>query len=328
MPKVSIILVIYNAAKFVKPVFDSIFAQTYKNTEVVAVINGSSDGCLEMIENGYPQVRIIDPGQNLFFSKGNNLGILQTDGEFIFLVNQDMVLEPNHIENILKVFTDPQVAAATGKILRYDFDQNQKLNIIDTTGITMSKSGRGKDRGQLEEDHGQYDDQRDVFGVSGACPMYRRSALEYTKYCEHGKCEYFDELFFGYWEDVDLSWRLNTAGFKCIHVPEAIAYHGRTAGQAKGGYWHFWHYLSHHKKLSPFIRRLNYKNHILMYIKNAPYIHPAFIFREMAMFGYVLVLETTTLKVLPELLRSVPKILEKRRAIKKTPLLSSRAGEI
>jgi GT2 family glycosyltransferase len=313
MPKVSVILVVYNAKRYIKTVFDSIFAQTYKNFEVLAVINGSDDGSEHMIRQNYPQVRIVNPGENLFFSKGNNLGIAQTDGEFVFLVNQDMVLETDHIERLLTAFDDPKVAAATGKILRYDFERSLKTNIIDTTGITMSASGRGKDRGQLEEDQGQYDSQRMVFGVSGACPMYRRRALEIVKYCAASKCEYFDEDFFAYWEDVDLSWRFNNVGLKCVYVPEAVGYHGRTAGQSKGGYLHIWHYIIHHNKISPLVRRLNYRNHILMYLKNAKFIHPAFIAREIAMFFYVLIFETSTLTAVPDLMRKIPSILAKRR---------------
>jgi GT2 family glycosyltransferase len=127
------------------------------------------------------------------------------------------------------------------------------------------------------------------------------------------KGQYFDEDFLAYWEDVDLSWRLNNAGFKNVYVPQALAYHGRNAGQSKGGYLHFWHYITHHRKISPAIRRLNYRNHILMYLKNSRYIHPAFLVREFVMFFYVLALETSTLAVLPELFRLFPETMEKRR---------------
>ncbi|HYC79441.1 MAG TPA: glycosyltransferase family 2 protein [Candidatus Binatia bacterium] len=314
MPKVSIILVIYNAKKFIKPVFDSIFSQTHKNFDVLAVINGSEDGSKEEIRLNYPQVRIIDPHENLWFAKGNNLGIRETDGEFVLLVNQDMVLEPDFIEKLLPAFDDWKVAAASGKILRYDFEHNQKTKIIDTVGVTMSSSGRGKDRGQLEEDRGQYENIEQVFGVSGACPMYRRSALEKVQYVEHERVEYYDEDFVAYWEDVDLSWRFNNAGMKSLYVPQAVAYHGRTAGQSKGGYLHLFHFIRHHKKISPAIRRMNYRNHILMYLKNSKFIHPLFIIREILMFGYVLVFETSTLKVLPDLFRLMPRMYKKRRA--------------
>ncbi len=315
MPKVSVILVIYNAKKYIKPVFDSIFAQTYKDFEVIAVINGNADGSKELIQQNYPQVKIIDPGANLWFSKGNNLGIRESEGEFVFLVNQDLILEPEYIEKILPAFNDQRVAAATGKILRYDFEKMQKLKIIDSTGIMMSNSGRAKDRGQLQEDKGQFDNDRDVFGVTGACAFYRRSALEEIKYCENYKCEYFDEDFVAYWEDADLSWRLNHLGYKNVYVPQAVAYHGRTAGSAKGGYLHLFSFVKHHSELSKDILKLNYKNHIFMYLKNTYLPSPSFIFREMAMLGYILVFETSTLKVIPEMIKLWPKMMRKRRFI-------------
>ncbi|OGE82120.1 MAG: hypothetical protein A3B10_00770 [Candidatus Doudnabacteria bacterium RIFCSPLOWO2_01_FULL_44_21] len=347
MPKVSVIVLIYEGKKFIKPVFDAIFAQTHKDLEVIAVINKSTDGAKEAIQANYSSVKIIDPGRNTGFAEGNNIGIKASTGEFIQLVNQDLILEPNYIEEILKDFADLKVAAATGKILRYNFDKNQKTKIIDTTGIIMQKSGRARDRGQNQVDAGQFDnnDSRIVFGVSGAGPMYRRSALEQVKYCnpvfaseakqsppnegiasspaaprKDENCEYFDENFFMYWEDVDLSWRLDNAAYICAYIREAVAYHGRTAGQAAGGYLHLFKFIQHHKKLSPQVLRLNYKNHILMYLKNARHIwHPAFIFRELAMLIYVIIFETRTLKVVPELWRQIPQTWRKRHLQKKRP---------
>lgn len=310
MSKVSVIVVIYNSKKFIKPVFDAIFVQTEKDLEVFAVICANDDNSKEFIQQNYPQVKILDPGKNLGFSAANNLAIRKSCGEFIQLVNPDLIMEPNYIEEALRVFADPKVAAATGKLLRFDFYTNQKTNIIDTTGIVMSKSGRARDRGQNQIDSGQFDNLTEVFGVSGAAPMYRRSALEKVKYNQ----EYFDEDFFMYWEDVDLSWRLNNAGFKNVFVPSAAAYHGRVAGQSTGGYSHFLKFIQHHKKLSPQILKWNYKNHILMYIKNARHIwHPAFVLRELAMLVYIVLFETSTLKVIPELFRQIPKILKKRK---------------
>jgi GT2 family glycosyltransferase len=313
--KVSVINVVYNTKKFIKPVYDAIFAQTHKDLEVFAVICGNEDGSKEFIAQNYPDVIILDSGKNLGFAGGNNWAIQESSGEFIQLVNPDLILEPDYIEKMLTAFTDRRVAAATGKLLRYDFELNKKTNVIDSTGVVISKSGRARDRGQLQTDLGQFDGHREVFAVSGAGPMYRRSALEEVKYCEHYKCEYFDEDFGSYWEDVDLSWRLNHCGYKNVYVPEAVAYHGRGVGSAKGGYLHVFEYVKHHTKLSTHIRRLNYKNHIFMYLKNSRWIHPMFILREIAMLGYIVVLETSTLKVVPEMFRLFPKIMRKRRFI-------------
>ncbi len=348
MTKVSVITLPFRKTYLIKPVYDAVFAQTHKDLEVIAVINDSNDGSKEIIRQNYPQVKIIEPGWNSWFAAGNNIGIKNSTGEFIQLVNDDLLLESDYIEKMLRAFEDPKVAAATGKLLRYDFANNAKTNVIDTTGIVINSSGRARDRGQLQEDTGQFDNQRAVFGVSGAGPMYRRAALEKVKYCETSPsqlpaaneggnfssrggelkhsppregelegvlyCEYFDEDFLAYWEDVDLSWRLNNGGFKNVYVPEAVAYHGRTAGQSKGGYLKIWNFVKHHKTLSPMVRQLNYKNHILMYIKNARFIfHPAFLIREIIMFGYILLFEISTLKVLPELFRQILRVLIKRK---------------
>ena len=320
--KVSVILVIYEGKKYIKPVFDAIFNQTHKDLEVIAVINKSTDGGREEIRQNYPLVKIIDEGRNTGFAEGNNIGIKASAGEFIQLVNQDLILEPSYIEEMLVAFADPKVAAATGKLLRYDFDKNQRTQIIDTTGVLISSSGRARDRGQNQIDLGQFDKLQNpndkfetVFGVSGAGPMYRKSALEKIAY----KGEYFDEDFFMYWEDVDLSWRLRNARYVACYVAKAIGYHGRTAGQSQGGYLHLLRFIKHHKKLNKQVLRWNYKNHMLMYIKNAKNIwHPAFILREIAMFGYIIVFETSTLKVLPELFRQIPKALDKRKWISRS----------
>ncbi len=307
MPKVSVILVLYNSQRFVEPVFSALMHQTHKDLEIVAVLN-SDDGAKQLLQEKFPNVKVIEPGSNIGFAAGNNLAIHQTIGEFIQLVNPDLILEPTYIENILKAFTDPRVAAATGKLLRYDFEKMLKTNVIDSTGVTMSKSGRGRDRGQHEVDSGQYDNAREIFGVSGAGPMYRRSALEQATY----NGQYFDEDFGSYWEDVDLSWRLNRKGYKNIYVPEAVAYHGRGTGSSEGGYAQAVKFIKHEQKISLSVRQLNYKNHILMYLKNTPYIHPLFIGREIVMFVYLLLFKPSALKVLPTLFRQMKTVKLKR----------------
>lgn len=312
--KVSVILVIFNAKKYIKPVFDAIFNQTYKDLGVIAVINGNDDNSKELIEQNYPQVKILEPGRNNW-SASNNLAIMSSTGEFIQLINQDLILEPDYIQKVLEVFTDKRIGAATGKLLRYDFSNNVKTNIIDSTGVIISRSGRARDRGQNQPDQKQFDNQTDIFAVSGAGPMFRRAALEEIRYCENYKCEYMDEDFVMYWDDVDLSWRLKHAGYKCVYVPQAIGYHGRTAGSAAGGYLHLFKFIKHHNRLNKQIRKWNYQNHFYMYLKNSKWINPMFVLREVAMLGYILVFETSTLAIIPQMLRLWPKMMRKRRFI-------------
>ncbi len=336
MPKVTVIQVIYNNRRFIEPVFSAIFAQTYKDFNVVAVIAGNDDGGKELLRQKFSQVEIIDPGYNIGFAAGHNLMFSKYQSEFFQLVNPDLVLEPAYIENILKAFDDPKVGAATGKLLHCDFvPVGEGLNppptsTIDSTGVTISKSGRARDRGQHEVDRGQYDQLINIQAVSGAGCMYRRSALESVKLRKIGKSEnrnpiyptsdksgyeYFDEDFHSYWEDVDLSWRMSNAGWKNVFVPSAIGYHGRGAGSSEKGYTDVIGFIKHHKKLDPDVRRLNYQNHIFMYIKNSPHFYPQFFVREFFMFFYILFFEIGTLKVLLWMFKLFPKMWSKRKLI-------------
>jgi GT2 family glycosyltransferase len=358
MPKVTIVQVIYNNKKFIEPVFNAIFNQTFKDFNVVAVISGNDDGGKELLMQKFPQVEIIDPGYNIGFAAGHNLvfekygnlsGNVKGDplhslhlADFFQLVNPDMIMQPNYIEEMLKVFADPKVGAATGKLYQVSGDKLQvtgdrfnelkpTFKTLDTTGVTIAKSGRAKDRGQHEVDEGQYDVLTEVDAVSGAGCMYRRSALEAVKIqrisdklqvTSHGNgavpvtsnllpvtnFEYFDESFHSYWEDVDLSWRMKNKGWKNVFAPKAIGYHGRAAGSSRGGYLHIVDFIKHHRQLSPFVRQLNYKNHILMYLKNSKHIYPQFLIREFFMFWYILIFEPSTLKVVPKMLKLLPKI--------------------
>jgi GT2 family glycosyltransferase len=318
MSRVTLIQVVYNSRKFIEPVFTAALNQTYKDTEFVAVIAANDDGGKELIAEKFPQVKIIDPGYNIGFSRGHNEYFAQSESEFFQLVNPDLIMEPTYVEEMLKAFVDPKVGAATGKLLRYDFENNKALNIIDTTGVIYTKSGRGRDRGQHETDHGQYDNKTTVIAVSGAGPMYRKAALEDVKFKrEDGRFEYFDEEFHSYWEDVDLGMRLTNAGWKCLYVPKAIAYHGRAAGSSPGGYKKVLSFIRFHSKINPRVRRLNYKNHIFLFLKNSPYLYPQFFIREFFYNIYTLIFETSTLKVLPEFFRQLPHMWRKRKIIAK-----------
>jgi GT2 family glycosyltransferase len=360
MAKVTVIQVIYNSRRFIRPVFESVFNQTFKDFEFVAVIGGNDDGSKEYISQNFPQVKIIDPGYNIGFARGHNLVFEQSDSDFFQLVNPDLILEPDYIEKMLKVFADATVGAATGKLLKYDFENNHPFYsppckggerparhwlepramaggggyIIDSTGVTINKSGRARDRGQHEIDSGQYDNQKIVQAVSAAGAMYRVKTLEAIKLkrfeIRNSKSEknlkseilnlksdfeYFDEDFHSYWEDVDLAWRMSNAGHRCAFVPSAVAYHSRSAASSPGGYKKFKVFVKFHRAVPLRIRQLNYQNHILMYVKNSPWFYPQFFIREFFMFFYILFFEISTLKILPQLISVFPKIWRKRTII-------------
>ena len=329
MSKVILVQTVFNGMRYIPQSFAAMAAQTHSDVEIIAVINGNEDGGREYIEQHFPQVKIIDPGENLRFVRGHNLVFsAETEAEFYQLVNQDLILEPTYVEEMLKAFTDPQVGAANGKIYQYDFVGNKKIDKFDTTGVVISKTGRAKARGQHDADSGQYDDKLDLIAVDGAACMYRRSALESVKYLRpDGKTEYFDLDFEMYWEDVDLSWRLVNAGWKCKFVPSAIGFHGRTAAASPGGYKRVWAFIKHHRQIPQWIREYNYKNHVFLFIKNSPKWYWQFFAREFFLNSFTIFWEIKTYRILPTMLRQFKSIWLKRKHIQKNRKISAEEME-
>lgn len=315
--KVALVQVVYKSMKFIPQVFPAALKQTHPDCEFYVVIASNEDGAKDYIQAHFPEVKIIDPGYNIGFSKGHNDLFKDLDVDFFQLINPDLIITPNFVEEMLKPFADPKVGAVSGKLLHYDFENNQPTLQLDSTGVTIAKSGRGRDRGQHEVDAAQYDQQTDLIAVSGAGAMYRKTALEDVKYLRaDGRSEYFDEDFFMYWEDVDLAWRLINAGWKIKYQPTALAYHGRTAASSPQGYSRVWKFIQHHRKIPAKILQWNYKNHIFMFIKNSPKWYWQFFAREFFYNCFAIVWEPKTYKVLPLLLKQLPIMWQKRKYIK------------
>lgn len=322
-PLVSVNILSYNSRRYIEGCLDTVLAQTYKNLEILVIITGSDDGSAELIHKKYgrqKKVRIIEPGTNLWFSRGHNLGIAESQGEYIFVLNQDTVLERDFIEKLVAVMEDDKtLGSVSGKLLHYNFSINSKTKILDSTGIEIFKTRRVIDRGQWERDERQYDADREIFGASGAAALYRRSALEAVKLAKPDESfEYYDEDFIAYKEDIDLAWRLQLAGFRCRYVPEAILYHGRTVGRS----WpsQVIRFVLNRRRQSRLVRKMAFKNHYLMMVKNeiAGHFWHQFVFifiREFLLLIYTLIFEPFQLATLLELYREIPEALRKRKII-------------
>jgi len=322
-PLVSVIILSYNSKHCIEKCLDSLLAQDYQALEILIIITGSADGSKELIYQKYSRnkkIRIFDPGENLWFSRGNNFGIKNSQGTYVLALNQDTVLEPAFLERLAAVMEhERDLGSVTGKLRHYDFSINSKTKILDSTGIEMFKTKRVIDRGQWEVDQGQYDWDTEVFGASGAAAMYRRSALEEVKLPKAGgDFEYFDEDFVAYKEDVDLAWRLQLSGFKCKHVPGAVLYHGRTVGRS----WptQFVRFILNRREQSRLVRKLSFKNHYLMVVKNSVgsvfWRHFAYFFaREILLFIYTFAFEPFQVFALADFFKQLPEARRKRAII-------------
>jgi len=218
-PLVSVIIVNYNGLRFLKTCLDSIALQNYDQVETIFVDNGSTDGSVDLVKLRYPWVRVIQNNANLGFAAGNNIGIKAASGQLIATLNNDTEAEPGWITALVAAMRQDGIGMCASKIL-YMNDRGR----IDSTGIEISRSGACWDRGMLQPDDGRFDSKCEVFGPCAGAAMYRKQMMD-----ESGL---FDGDFFAYMEDVDLAFRGQMAGWKCLYVPDAVVYHyhGGTAG--------------------------------------------------------------------------------------------------
>jgi GT2 family glycosyltransferase len=219
---VSVILVNRNAGELVDLVFPTVLRQSYPKLEVLVIDNGSDDDSVARIEQRYRDVRIVALGRNAGFSHALNAGIGLSNGEYVLSLNFDVVLEPDFVAVLVEALQrHPGVGYVAGAMRRLTKDGI--VDAIDCNGhyLLPSRYCYGYD-----PDHPQpsdYDTPREVFGASACAALYRRRMLESIAL----DGEIFDEDLFAYFEDVDLDWRAQQLGFRCLFVPAARGAHMR-----------------------------------------------------------------------------------------------------
>jgi len=282
--KLSIHLVTWNGSKYIPYLFDSLKKQTYKDWKLFVWENASSDDTAELIKKELENFEIpheyFNSKTNLGFANGHNNLYKKIDSEYFLLLNQDMYLMPDVFEKLVKFLNENKdVAVVTPRLMKWNFSQididfsDSLTNYVDSLGLKVMKSRRvvekyvGKDwddkKAKMELSFRTHDEALEVFGVSGALPMYRKSAIDMVKFSDGN---FFDNLYESYKEDVDLAWRLRLSGFKSFVLLDAVTYHDRSAGgQERLGDKTA---MENKKKQSELIKYHSYKNHLMTLYKN------------------------------------------------------------
>lgn len=211
MHKVSFIIVNWNGRELLSGCLASVLNQTYKNFEIIVVDNGSIDGSVQHVETNFPSVKVIALKENRGFTGGNVEGLSHAKGEFIALINNDATLIKNWLEHMVTANqSDKLIGMCSSKII---IDGTTK---IDSVGDTFTTAFNGTKLGEHEEEN-KFTNKRFVPGACAAAVLYRRKMLD--------EIGFLDDDFFLNHEDTDLNMRAWLAGWKCIFVPEALAYH-------------------------------------------------------------------------------------------------------
>jgi len=221
---VSIIVVSRDSAADLPLSLASSAAQRGVAVEIVVVDNASSDASREVARGFAPAARLISLPDNAGFAAAMNAGIAQTSGRYVLALNPDCRLAPDFAATLARrLNARPDVGSSSGRIYRAEGPDLAPTPRLDSTGIVFAASGRHFDRGSEEAAEGRYLVEEEIAGVTAAAGFYRREALESAKI----STGYFDSDFFVYREDADLAWRLSRLGWKCLYVPNAVAWHRR-----------------------------------------------------------------------------------------------------
>ena len=303
--KVSVIMVTWNVAGFIRQCLDSLRNQTLKDFEIIVVDNGSRDQTTSIIEKEYPEVALVKNEENEGFCRANNRGIRASRGEYILTLNADVVLDNDFLQKMVEAVEagSRRTGMLSGKMLRQD-----KVT-LDSTGLILSKSRRFYDRGGQERDQGQYDRETEIFGICAGAGFYRKAMLEDISI----NGEYFDNHFFFLGEDFDISWRAQLYGWKGEFVPSAVCYHLR--GSSEHG--------------SKFRQYLSFKNRYLLMLKNDRLVNillasPWLIPYDVCRFVYLIFTNRLVWRGMKEVFQALPDIWKKRQLIKAHTVVSNR----
>jgi GT2 family glycosyltransferase len=211
-PLLSVIIPNWNGAHHLPTCLDSLRQQHYPAVEVLVVDNASQDDSLEILAR-YPEIQTLPQRKNLGFTGACNAGLDAAGGSIRVLLNNDTEVDPGWLTAIAKAFDRyPEVGLVASKMRLFD-----RRDTLHTAGDYVTPDGMAHNRGVWEKDAGQYNRPAYVFSACGGSAAYRAAMLD--------QIGLLDRDFFFSFEDVDLAWRAQLAGWRCLYAPDAIVYH-------------------------------------------------------------------------------------------------------
>jgi GT2 family glycosyltransferase len=209
-PSITVMVLSYNSKAKLELFLGPMLETDYPYIKVMVIDNNSTDGSAEFVKQNYPTIEVIELDRNYGLFAYNQT-VSRVDSEFVALVNDDVMVTRDWLRNLVKYAIPDDVAMAVPKVFFWD-----KKGIINAAGGIYDIFGAGCNRGNGEEDLGQYDEVEEVF-YGGIAMLIRKSVWQ--------KIGGFDQRYFMYAEDSDWCWRARIAGYKVIYVPSSVIYH-------------------------------------------------------------------------------------------------------
>ncbi|PIQ92560.1 MAG: hypothetical protein COV69_02280 [Parcubacteria group bacterium CG11_big_fil_rev_8_21_14_0_20_39_14] len=322
-------LVVKDGEKYIRKCLEAALNQDFDNYQVMVFDNYSQDGTRKIVEDEFPEAKLIKFDRNYGLGGGFNRSLGHSDSKYAVLLCVDVILNPDFLKKVAQILEkDQKIGALQPKVLIWQSESDTFTNIIDTVGFEIFKSRRIINRGHGEEDNNQYKE-GEIFSYEGACPVFKREALEDVK-MPFNNGEYLDEDFEWYADDIDLGWRMRVLGWKSYFSPKAIAWHDRqTTKRLKRGRKDF---IKLRRKIPAKKRMLDFRNQRLAIVKNEFPLHflkdfPYFFIREIQLLIYFLLFEQSSLFGIFSFFKLLPKMLKKRRWITERRRISRKEME-
>ncbi|HEY0978518.1 MAG TPA: glycosyltransferase family 2 protein [Flavobacteriales bacterium] len=216
----AVVILNWNGLPWLQRFLADVVLHTRGDARLIVADNGSTDGSVAWIKAQQPEVEVITLSENLGFAGGYNAALAQVQSTFYLLLNSDVEVTPGYVSALRShLQAHPHLAACQPKVLSQQ--HRERFEHAGAAGGFIDRNGYPFCRGRIfeltEEDHGQYDDDREVFWATGACLMIRAADF----HAMGG----FDASLFAHMEEIDLCWRLRRAGRAIGYTAKAKVYH-------------------------------------------------------------------------------------------------------
>ena len=249
-PLVSVVIPHYGGTDILGECLTSLNKCSYPNLEIIVVDNASPDGSVQFIKTNFPGINLIQSEYNRGFAGGCNFGAQHTTGEYLLILNNDTIHEPDWIDHLVNMLeSNPKISAVQPKIKNYD--NRDYFDYAGACGGFMDKYcfpfARGRIFNTVEKDEGQYDDPCKIFWASGTAFLTRKDVFN--------KIGGFDETLFAHMEEIDYHWKSQMLGNEVWVEPASVIYHHGAVTLPVS---------------SPQKTYLNYRNSMILLLTNYP----------------------------------------------------------
>jgi len=230
-PLVSLIVLTYNGRDDTLAFLESLRCTDYTNYELILVDNASSDGTVEEVRSRFPGMKVVENDENLGFAGGMNVGVRESRGKYVVMLNNDMIAAQKEWLSLLvdAAEADERIGIAIPMVLYYGTDKIESLGkavpnfLTKITATTSLLAHKEKDRGQFKE----------IVDIAAGNGLVRHDLFD--------RIGFLDEKMFIYFEETDFSYRARKSGYRIVCEPKSKIWHKGSATIKEGSYFAVYH---------------------------------------------------------------------------------------